>query len=108
MLTKFILQWYSKSLHAVESGNQIPVEARFLKPVQTGPGHIQLPVPYVLCLFPRVKWPMDGGDPRLHTAPSYRHSTAIPLLTLWNCMACSYLTFTLLLNNVPDYTRLKC
>jgi hypothetical protein len=84
------------------------VGVTFSKPIQTSPGPIQLPVSYVLGLFPGVKWPRCGTGPHLHIAPNYINSRAIPLLPLLAFMTCSNFTFNLLFYSAPDYIRLNC
>jgi len=85
--------WYSDSLRAGRSGDQIPVEVRFSAPVQIGPrAH---PAPYTMGTgsFPRVKRPGRGIDHSPHLAPRLK-SRAIHLLPLWAVVACFRVNFT--------------
>ena len=83
----------SDSLRAWWSGDQIPVEARFSTPVQTGPG--AHPAPYTMGTrsFLEVKWPGLGVDHPPHLASRLK-SRAIHLLPLWAFVACSRVNFT--------------
>jgi hypothetical protein len=100
-ITTSILIWlknelsrYSDSLRAVQSGDRIPVGARFYEPVQTGPwAH---PASYTTDTrsFQGVKWPGHGID---HPPPAgAKVEEGVELYVcppLWAFMACSRVNF---------------
>ena len=92
------LSRYSDWLRAGQSGDRIPVVARFSAPVQTGPGAHPASCAMGTGSFPGVK---SGRGltltPRYLLVPWSRKSRAIPLLPLWavqNLSACTGVHFT--------------
>ena len=66
------LSLYSDSLRAGRSGYRIPVWARFLAPVQTGPGAHQASYTVGTESLAGVKWPERGVDYPPHLAPKLK------------------------------------
>ena len=90
-----------------QSGDRIPVRARFLATVQTGPGTHPAPCTMGTGSFPGVK---SGQRVTLTPHPLLvlwsRKGRAIPLLPLWavrpvqSLSACTRVTFTFYVNNI--------
>jgi hypothetical protein len=84
---------YSDSLWAWQSGERIPVRAKFSAPAQTDTGAHQASHTMGTGSFAVVNRPGRGVNHPHPGSRGYRKSRAIPLLPLWAFVACSRVNF---------------
>jgi len=86
-----------------QSGDRIPVGARFSAPVQTGPGvH---PTSYTMGTgsLPVAKRPGRSVNHSPHLTPKLKKEYSYTATSLWAFMACSEVSFTLLQRKYHKY-----